>query len=97
MTPTSNHDHLNAMTCDKVKVKETVFCSFASFLVFCNAQVFEGLAALTISAVICHLATCIATALGAPGQSITIITALTGKTCMDIDYVLEGDGRTPHD
>ncbi|KAF5841251.1 hypothetical protein DUNSADRAFT_13705 [Dunaliella salina] len=40
-------------------------------------QILEGLTALTISAVICHIATCLAGALGAPGQSITIITALT--------------------
>lgn len=40
-------------------------------------QLLEGLTSLTISAVICHVATCLASALGAPGQSITIITALT--------------------
>jgi len=39
--------------------------------------VLEGLTAVAISACICHAGTCAAAALGAPGQSITIITGIT--------------------
>eukprot|EP00967_Tisochrysis_lutea_P097762 scaffold143727_cov20-Tisochrysis_lutea.AAC.1 len=69
-------NHCSDLPCDHLLVTGSVPTCHSAPMLSCS-QLLEGLTSLTISAVICHVATCLASALGAPGQSITIITALT--------------------